>query len=188
MARGWTQNMKLVYALLLLVFAPTTLLAVSAIDDLPDLTGGVIPLLSYDTGESGGGQLFSGGRLSSRGEVHYLVRIKNQSGDPILAESLIVVVHKIQESARLRDVTLELDLPNADGHTKDGLPYFHVPVDSMPYLQPYAESQPFKLEIKNPNLFRLYPPVLRVYGARLTPAQAYQDTLKTLNKDNERRN
>jgi hypothetical protein len=170
---------KIVCVLLMLLLMPASLLAVSSIDDLTDLTGGVIPLLSYDTGEEGGGQLFSGGHLSSRGHVYYLVRVKNQSGDPIQADSLIVVVQKIQEMARLRDVTLDLDLPGADGQTEEGYPYFHVPFDNQPNLEPYGESQPFRLEIKNPDLLRLYPPVLRVRGIRLTPAQSYQDTLNT---------
>jgi len=167
--------------LLLLFLLPAKLLAMPSIDELPDLTGGVIPILSYDTGagETGGGQLFSGGHLSSRGHVYYLVRVKNQSGDPIQADSLIVVVQKIQEMARLRDVTTDLDLPGADGQTKEGYPYFHVPSGDQPNLEPYGESETFRLEIENPNLLRLYPPVLRVRGIRLTPTQSYQDTLNT---------
>ena len=170
---------KIVCILLMLLFVPASLLAMPSIDELADLTGGVIPILSYDTGEEGGGQLFSGGHLSSRGHVFYIVRVKNQSGDPIEADSLIVVVQKIQEMARLRDVTSDLDLPGADGQTEEGYPYFHVPIGDQPNLEPYGESQPFRLEIKNPNLLRLYPPVLRVRGIRLTPTQAYQDTLNT---------
>jgi hypothetical protein len=170
---------KILWVLLILVFVPASLLAVPSIDELPDLTGGVIPILSYDTGEDGGGQLFSGGHLSSRGHVYYLVRVKNQSGDPIEADSLIVVVQKIQEMARLRDVTTDLDLPGADGQTKEGYPYFYVPIGDQPNLEPYGESKPFRLEIENPDLLRLYPPVLRVRGIRLTPTQSYQDTLNT---------
>jgi hypothetical protein len=170
---------KIVCVLLMLLVVPASLLAMPSIDERPDLTGGVIPILSYDTGEDGGGQLFSGGHLSSRGHVFYIVRVKNQSGDPIQADSLIVVVQKIQEMARLRDVTSDLDLPGADGQTEEGYPYFHVPIGDQPNLEPYGESQPFRLEIKNPNLLRLYPPVLRVRGIRLTPAQSYQDTLNT---------
>lgn len=177
--RAFIAMKKILYVFLVLSFVPASLLAGASIDDLPDLTGGVIPLLSYDTGEQGGGQLFSGGHLASRGEVYYLVRVKNQSGDPIQADSLIVVVQRIQEMARLRDVTSDLDLPGADGRTKEGYPYFHVPSDDQPNLEPYGESRPFRIEIKNPNLLRLYPPVLRVRGIRLTPTQSYQDTLNT---------
>lgn len=154
----------------------------SANDGLVDLTGGVIPLLSYDPGGSfsGGGELFSGGRLSSRGDVRYLVRLKNQTGDPIEADSLILVVDKIQEMARLRDVTTILDIQGTDGNTEDGKPYFRVPVDGQAELSPYGESESFPIEIKNPDLLRLYPPVLRVRGIRKTASHAYQGALQNL--------
>lgn len=154
----------------------------SANDGLVDLTGGVIPLLSYDPGGSfsGGGELFSGGRLSSRGDVRYLVRLKNQTGDPIEADSLILVVDKIQEMARLRDVTTSLDIQGTDGNTADGKPYFRVPVDGQAELSPYGESESFPIEIKNPDLLRLYPPVLRVRGIRKTVSHAYQGALQDL--------
>jgi hypothetical protein len=154
----------------------------SSIDELPDLTGGVIPLVTYDSKESftGGGELFSGGRLSSRGEVRYLVRVKNQTGDPIEADSLIVVVQQIQEMAQLRDVTTSLDIRGTDGNTEDGKPYFRVPVQGLAELPPYGESESFSIEIKNPDLLRLYPPVLRVRGIRKTTSQAFQDALQTL--------
>ena len=143
---------------------------VSSIDELPDLTGGVIPLLTYDSGGSftGGGELFSGGSLSSRQDVRYRVQVKNQTGDPIDADSLIVVVYKIQEMAQLRDVTTSLDISGTDGNTEDGKPYFRVPVDGQAELPPYGESELFTIEIKNPDLLRLYPPVLRVRGIRKT--------------------
>jgi hypothetical protein len=152
------------------------------VDDLPDLTGGVIPLLNYEIEDrsTGGGQMFSGGRLSQRGEIRYSVRVKNQTGDPIDADSLIVVVQKIQEMARLRDVTTELDFPGSDGTTRDGKPYFHMPVGGNTTLAPYGESEAITIEIRNPNLLRLYPPVLRVHGVRRTPSHAFQKTLQTL--------
>ena len=154
----------------------------SSTDERVDLTGGVIPLLTYDSGGgvTGGGELFSGGRLSSRGEVRYLVRVKNQTGDPIEADSLIIVVDRIQEMAQLRDVTTSLDIRGTDGNTEDGKPYFRVPVHGQAELPPYGESESFPIEIKNPDLLRLYPPVLRVRGIRKTSSQAYQDALQTL--------
>ncbi len=167
-------------ALLLMSLAPTTLWALTSVDELPDLTGGLIPLLDYGTGEEGGGELFSGGQLSSRGHISYRIRVKNQSGDPVEGDSLVVVVQKIQEMVRLRDVTSELGLPGADGHTQEGKPYFRVPLGNKAELAPYGESETIRIEIRNPNLLRLYPPVLRVRGIRLTTAQAFQDTLKAL--------
>jgi len=154
----------------------------SSIDELPDLTGGVIPLLTYDSGGSftGGGELFSGGSLSSRQDVRYRVQVKNQTGDPIDADSLIVVVYKIQEMAQLRDVTTSLDISGTDGNTEDGKPYFRVPVNGQTELPPYGESELFTIEIKNPDLLRLYPPVLRVRGIRKTVSQTFQGALQTL--------
>ncbi len=155
---------------------------VSSIDELPDLTGGVIPLLTYDSGGSftGGGELFSGGSLSSRQDIRYRVQVKNQTGDPIEADSLIVVVYKIQEMAQLRDMTTSLDISGTDGNMEDGKPYFRVPVDGQAELPPYGESEFFTIEIKNPDLLRLYPPVLRVRGIRKTASQNFQGALQTL--------
>lgn len=170
------------FIFLIVLISVPVLHATPSVDALPDLSGGVIALLTYDTGDSfsGGGQLFAGGQLSSRGEVRYQVRVKNQSGDPIEADSLVVVVHKIQEMARLRDVTTELELPGSDGFTQEGKPFFRVPVGGRSELEPFGESEPFIIEIQNPNLLRLYPPVLRVRGIRRTASQAFQDALQTL--------
>lgn len=150
--------------------------------ELVDLTGGVIPLLTYDPGASfkSGGELFSEGSLTSRGDIRYLVQVKNQTGDPIEADSLILVVEKIQEMARLRDVTTSLDIRGTDGNTEDGKPYFRVPVDGRAELPPYGESEWFPIEIKNPDLLRLYPPVLRVRGIRKTASHAFQGALQNL--------
>ena len=160
---------------ILVLALPDALSADASIDELPDITGGVIPLLSFEV--SPGGQLFSGGRMSSRGHVYYLVRVKNQTGDQILAESLIVVVERIQDMSGLHDVMEELELPGVDGETEEGKPYYRVPMGENKYLGPFAESEPFSLEIQNPNLKRLYPPVLRVRGIQITAAQRHQDAL-----------
>ncbi len=170
------------FIVLIVLISVAVLHATPSVDALPDLSGGVIALLTYDTGDSfsGGGQLFAGGQLSSRGEVRYQVRVKNQSGDPIEADSLVVVVHKIQEMARLRDVTTELELPGSDGSTQEGKPYFRVPVGGRSELEPFGESETFIIEIQNPDLLRLYPPVLRFRGIRRTASQDFQDALQTL--------
>ena len=152
------------------------------VDELPDLTGGVIPLLYPVQVFGGGGELNSGGRLSTRLEALYEVRVKNQSGDPVEADSLVVVVHKIQERARLRDVMSEVEFVGADGETGDGKPYFRVPMGGQAELEPYAESEPFTLEIQNPNMLRLFPPVLRVRGIRRTASQDFQKALQNLLK------
>ena len=163
---------------LLLLLSPNFLLAEISVDELPDITGGVIPLLSFEVNK--GGELFSSGRVSSRGEIFYVVRLKNQTGDPVLAEPLIVVVERIQNMSNFRDVTSKLELPGVHGETESGKPYYRVPIGETKFLAPFSESEPFSLEIQNPNLYRLYPPVLRVRGLRITAAQMHQEALANL--------
>ena len=96
----------------------TTILALTiyspggAEDQLSDLTGGVIPLVSFDPADalSPGGELYASGELTTRSDLRYSIRVKNQTGDPILASSLIIVVDKIVEVARGRDVTNQLEV------------------------------------------------------------------------------
>lgn len=166
---GWT---------LFLFFAPHILHAETAVDELPDITGGVIPLLAFES--SAGGELFSSGRLSSRGELYYVVRLKNQTGDQILAEPLVVVVERIQEMSRFKDVMAKVELPGADGETETGKPFYEMRMGEKKFLAPFSESEPFSLEIQNPNFYRLYPPVLRVKGVRITAAQRHQEALSHL--------
>ena len=153
--------------------------ATPSVDELPDITGGAIPVITYDPKSSttSGGHLF-GGQLSSRQEHRFLVSVRNQSGDPIEADSLIIVVQKVQEMSRLRDVTHQVDLPDADGLTEDGKPFFYVPVGDSDQLEPYGETEPILIVIKNNDLLRLYPPVLRVRGVRRTASQDFQDALQ----------
>ena len=174
------------FTLTLLLFADL-LSASPSVDETPDITGGVIPVITYDpeAATTRGGELNSGGRLSQRGDVRFIVRVKNQTGDPIEADSLIIVIQKLQEMSQLRDVTESGDLFNgkidflgADGRTEDGKPYFRVPVGGNAELEPYGESEPIIIEIRNPQLLRLYPPVLRVRGVRRTPSQDFQNALQ----------
>lgn len=173
---------RAILPMIVAVLSVATAQASSVVDELPDITGGVIPLLYPVDGFGSGGQLSSGGRLSQRGSARYQVRVKNQSGDPVEADSLVVVVHRIQEAARLRDVTTTdmIEILDSDGVTRDGKPYFRVPLGGQPELEPYGMSEAFTIEIRNPDLLRLYPPVLRVRGVRRTASQDFQDAIEAL--------
>lgn len=162
--------------------------ATPSVDELPDITGSVIPVVTYDPKSSttSGGELFSGGSLSQRGDVRFVVRVRNQSGDPIEADSLILIIQRLQEMSQLRDVTEgggdlfsgKIEILGVDGRTEEGKPYFYVPVGGSDELEPYGESEPILIEIRNPNFHRFYPPVLRVRGVRRTASQDYQDALQ----------
>lgn len=145
-----------------------------------DITGAVIPIMAPSDFFGGNGELESDGHLTSRFEFRYRVRVKNQSGDPIEGDSLVVVVQKVGSANYLHDVTDELEYVGAGGHMKDGKPFYRVPLGGKSELGPYAESEEFQLEIHNPNMYIVYPPVLRVYGVRRLDPERLQDTLQTL--------
>ena len=145
-----------------------------------DITGAVVPILSYSDPFGNIGEWDPDGRLSSRGEFRFRVRVKNQSGDPIEGDSLVVVVQRIASANYLHDVTGELEYVGAGGQMRDGKPFYRVPLGGKSELGPYAESEEFQLEIRNPNLYVIYPPVLRVYGVRRLDPGRLEESLQTL--------
>ncbi|MGH7253225.1 MAG: hypothetical protein ACREIE_05435, partial [Nitrospiraceae bacterium] len=148
--------------------------------DVQDITGAVIPILSQADPFGSSGELYADGRLSSRFEFRFRVRVRNQSGDPIEGDSLIVVVQRVESADYLHDATNELDYVGAGGRTRDGKPFYRVPLGGKSELGPYAESEEFMVEIRNPNLSIIYPPVLRVYGVRRSDPERFEDTFRTL--------
>ena len=148
--------------------------------DVQDITGAVIPILSQADPFGSSGEFDADGRLSSRFEFRFRVRVRNQSGDPVEGDSLIVVVQRVESADYLHDATNELDYVGAGGRTRDGKPFYRVPLGGKSELGPYAESEEFMVEIRNPNLSIIYPPVLRVYGVRRSDPERFEDTFRTL--------
>ena len=148
--------------------------------DVQDITGAVVPILSLSDPFGGSGEFDTDGRLSSRGEFRFRVRVKNRSGDVIEGDSLIVVVQSVASPNYLHDVTSELEYVGAGGRTRDGKTFYRIPLGGKSELGPYAESEEFTLEIRNPNLSIIYPPVLRVYGVRRLDPEKFEDTFRTL--------
>ena len=148
--------------------------------DVQDITGAVIPILDLSDPFGSSGEFDADGRLSSRFEFRYRVRVRNQSGDPIEGDSLIVVVHRVATADYLHDVTNDLEYVGASGKTKDGKPFYRVPLGGKSELGPHAESEEFVLEIRNPNLSIIYTPVLRVHGVRRSDPERFEDTFRTL--------
>ena len=148
--------------------------------DVQDITGAVIPILSQADPFGSSGELYADGRLSSRFEFRFRVRVRNQSGDPVEGDSLIVVVLRVASADYLHDVTNDLEYVGASGKTKDGKPFYRVPLGGKSELGPHAESEEFVLEIRNPNLSIIYTPVLRVHGVRRSDPERFEDTFRTL--------
>ena len=78
--------------LLSVAMSGTVVFANPTVDDLPDLTEGVIPVVQYKNSDA-----LSGTGLTSVSEVEFLVKVKNQTGDPVVADSLILVVDMVKE-------------------------------------------------------------------------------------------
>lgn len=148
--------------------------ASSGVDDLPDLTGGVVPVVQYKQLDS-----FSGNDiLPSVSEVEYTVKVKNRTGDPLIANSLILVVDSILEISG-KEISNRIRIEGSDGMTGDGKHFFRIPSNSKD-LPPYGESEAVTIRVMNPDYLRFYPPGVRVRGIRRSSEKAVKDLLDTL--------
>jgi hypothetical protein len=146
----------------------------SGVDDLPDLTGGVVPVVQYKQLDP-----FSGNDiLTSVSEVEYTVKVKNQTGDPLIADSLVLVVDSVREISG-KEIINRVKIEGFDGMTEDGKPFFRVP-STGPELSPYGESEAVTIRVTNPDFLRFYPPGVRVRGIRRSSGKAVKDLLETL--------
>jgi hypothetical protein len=144
------------------------------VDDLPDLTGGVVPVVQYKYLDP-----FSDADiLTSVSEVVYEVRIKNNTGNPLIADSVILVVDSILEISG-KEISHRLKIEGIDGRTKEGKPYFRIPSGEKE-IPPYGESQPVTLRVSNPDFLRFFPPIVRVRGIQRTPEMAMKDLVESL--------
>ncbi len=168
--------------LLILWILPIPLAISDNGEDLQDLSGQVVPLVSSGQANSfmDGGELFSQGSLTSRSDIQYTVRVKNQTGDPVIGSSLIIVIEQIMDVARTRDVASRLEILNPDGQTDEGKPFFHLPKGSTEDLAPFGISDPIHVRIRNPDLLRLAPPTFSIYGIRRTESKQLDDLREAL--------
>ena len=100
-------------------------------------------------------------------QFEYDVTVRNLTGDPLEADSLIVVVDGITDLAG-KDATDRVEVVGFNGITKDGKPYFLVPVQG-PELPPFSESRPLTVRLRNPYYTILFTPVVKVRGQRKLP-------------------
>ena len=168
--------------LLILWILPIPLAISGNEEDLQDLSGQVVPLVSSGQANSfmDGGELFSQGSLTSRSDIQYTVRVKNQTGDPVIGSSLIIVIEQIMDVARTRDVASRLEILNTDGQTDEGKPFFHLPTGTTEDLAPFGISDPIQVHIRNPDLLRLSPPTFSIFGIRRTKSKQIEDLREAL--------
>lgn len=132
-----------------------------ALDQLVDLTGkatAVITLRSRDNFSS---------------EYRYDVTVRNNSADLFVADSLIVVLDQItntagQDHENLTGESLltRMEIIGQDGTTEEGKPFFRVPQGSGPDLAPHSESLPATVRIRNRDYVAVFTPSFRVMGQK----------------------
>ena len=121
---------------------------------------------------------FSGSELTSVTEVEYVVKVKNQTGDPLMADSLILVVDHIKGISG-KDILDRVRVEGFDGRMSDGKPFFRIP-HSGKELPPFGESQAVTIRVNNPDFLRFFPPGIRVLGHRRSSGESTQDLLENL--------
>jgi hypothetical protein len=122
------------------------------VDQLDDLSGRASAVMTLKT------------RDNFANQFEYDVTVRNLTSDSLEADSLIVVVDGITDLAG-KDATDRVDVVGPDGITKDGKPYFLVPVQGSE-LAPFSVSRPLTILLRNPYYTILFTPVVKVRGQR----------------------
>ena len=133
----------------------------ASLDQLSDLTGKAVPIVTLK------------GRDNFTSEYRYDVSIRNTSGDPLIGDSLVLVLDKItnlagedHEPLKNESFLHRFEVLDQDGETDDGKPFFHIPGGSGPDLAPYSESRPAAVRIRNKDYVAVFTPSFRVLGLK----------------------
>ena len=137
-----------------------------SLDQLTDFTGRVNPIVTMK------------GRDTFTSEYRYDVSVRNLTPDPIIADSVIIILDKITNLAGQdrEGLTGELlldrfDVLDAEGQTDDGKPYFRIPVGAAPDLAPQTDSPPVSIRLRNKDYVAVFTPVFRVLGKKRPPPE-----------------
>lgn len=143
------------------IYAPVH---VAAVDQLADLSGKVSPFVT----------LRSRDNFSS--EYRYDVSVRNHSVDTFVADSLVLVLDHItntagQDHENLTGESLlsRMEVIGQDGTTDEGKPFFRVPQGSGPDFTPNSESLPVAVRIRNRDYVAVFTPIFRVMGVKREP-------------------
>jgi hypothetical protein len=150
-------------------------LEASAVFPSPVLAGGLDDLSDL-TDKAAQAVVTLKGRDNFNSEYLYDVSVKNLSSDPLVGESLIIVLDKITNIGGNEWMTgtsesnlTRMEILGQDGETDDGKPYFRIPRGSGPDLPPYSESSPASVRTRNKDYLIVFTPVFRVYGMKRPP-------------------
>lgn len=136
------------------------------LDQLTDLTGRATVVVTLK------------GRDNFTSEYRYDISVRNQSPDPLIADSLVIILDKITNLAGEDRDPLKgesflrlFDVLGQDGETGDGKPFFRVPVGSNQDLLPQTESLPASIRIRNKDYLIVFTPSFRVFGQKRVPPE-----------------
>jgi len=152
------------FSLIIFVSSPKAL-AVD-VDQLEDLTGGVVPVVTFE------------GHDTFTNEYVYSVRVINQTGDSLVAGMLFLVLSEVQDLSG-KDVLGSLEVPNQNGNI-GGKPYFMIPIGGLSELPSYQESQPINVRLRSPDYVLFYPPSFQVRGIRRRDTRSFQTLIQQL--------
>lgn len=158
-----TRSMQLLAGGACLLLAATAAPA-ATFDQLVDVTGKVTPFVT----------LRSRDNFSS--EYRYDVTVRNSSPDLFVADSLILVLDHItntagqdRENLTGESLLTRMEIIGQDGTTEDGKPFFRIPQGAGPDLTPNSESLPVSVRIRNRDYVAVFTPSFRVMGQRREP-------------------
>src|SRR2546427_1824634 len=154
----------LFFSLVMFVSSPQAL-AVD-VDQLEDLTGGVVPVVTFE------------GHDTFTNEYVYSVKVINQTGDSLVAGMLFLVLSEVQDLSG-KDLLGVLEVPNQDGNI-GGKPYFMIPIGGLSELPSYQESQPINVRLPSPDYVLFYPPSFQVRGIRRRDTRSFQTLIQQL--------
>ncbi len=118
------------------------------------------------------------GRDNFTSEYRYDVSVRNLSPDPIILDSLVIVLDKItnlagedHEGLTGESFLKRFDILDQDGHTEDGKPFFHVPTGTLCDLVPQTNSLPVQIRIRNRDYVAVFTPSFKVLGQKRPPPE-----------------
>lgn len=146
----------------------------SPIDQLTDLTGKVTVIVTLT------------GRDNFTSEYRYDVSVRNMTADPLIADSLLIVLDKItnlagedHEALTNESFLNRFDVLGQDGETDERKPFFRIPPGSTADLVPQTNSRAASVRIRNRDYVSVFTPAFKVYGNKRPPPEPKQPTAQT---------
>lgn len=146
----------------------------SPFEQLTDLTGKVPVIVTLT------------GRDNFTSEYRYDVSVRNMTADPLIADSLIIVLDKITNLAGEDHEALtnepflnRFDVLGQDGATDEGKPFFRIPPGSTPDVVPQTNSRAAAVRIRNRDYVAVFTPAFKVFGAKRPPPEPKQPAAQT---------